>query len=1029
MAAAESDELEEVSVTGTRIRQPTDYVSPNPLVSLDAEEMERLAINYVGEAIRLLPQNLSQFTPANANSGGFYFVGSTLANLRGLNPYFGTRTLTLVNSRRHIPTTQGDAVDLGFIPTNLLSRMEVITGGASAAYGSGAIAGAVNLIMDTHMEGLRLDLDYGVTGEGDGENYGIGVAGGFSFAGGRGRVVAGGQFQDSQAIVSCTDARDWCANSPGLYLNSNRSVPPGTPQVDPATGAVNWAPAFPGQPYFMLMPDLRWAQLSRGGVIVNARPGATGTSQFNDAGNDVLPLTFGQEAWRAPGGFAIGGDGEALYKYQAMYPDMQRQAWFTHGEFDFTERLTGYFEASWGSIEARIPRWQAGVNSTFICIRPDNAFLGTLSAEARAALAASVNNAIFATMPNQTCGDFTGGALPFLNATVITKNWQGQASSETATDTRVARGVLGLGGRMGELWNWDAYYQYGRTVRDQQSFDMFTNWRYTMALDSIADPRPGPGFGRPICRAIVAGVPDAPFFRPPLADPSLVEGCQPLNPFGITASPEALAYAFGDLTEHDNIDQHVIAATMSGQLWRGWGAGPLQAAFGIEWRREELTNDAGDLPDAQRTDFLAQYGDSFGGRTEVWEAFAEFEMPLLADRPFARLLMLNAAVRTARYETTSFAGLITGTNAHEISSWKVATVWEPTGWLRFRGSRSRDLRAPNFRESFFSLTAPAGGVFGTVQNPWIDISLEPPPQTNIEPAVWWLTGNPALRPEEATTSTIGFVISPRGGASGLRFSTDYYRIKLKDGISLTLGGQDAINRCFLGEQEMCRFIEFGTPNPTQATNPDAAYTNIARYISTHANSATYEAQGLDFSLDYRLPLDTLFQGAGGEIALSLLASHMAKLIVPTGTTTSVDMAGQTGGNQGFLPDYTTAPDWAGNVTLSYLNGPFTASIQARYVSAGTLDQQNPKTGPDSPDYDPTISYSITDNTIPSYLVFSLNGAYDFNWFGLERTQFFVSVNNLFDKVPPYSSGATGGINAMFFDVMGRSFRVGLRLQL
>ena len=128
-AAAGADDLEEIQVTGTRITRQ-DYVSPNPVTTLDAADLERLGINNVGDAILQIPQNVSQFSPGNTGGSAFY-VGSTLANLRGLNPFFGTRTLTLVDSRRFIPTTQGDAVDLGFIPTNLVQRIETVTGGAS----------------------------------------------------------------------------------------------------------------------------------------------------------------------------------------------------------------------------------------------------------------------------------------------------------------------------------------------------------------------------------------------------------------------------------------------------------------------------------------------------------------------------------------------------------------------------------------------------------------------------------------------------------------------------------------------------------------------------------------------------------------------------------------------------------------------------------------------------------------------------------------------------------------------------------
>src|SRR5215471_8574009 len=168
--------LEEVVVTGSRIRQNQDYASPNPISTFDAQKMESLGLVNISDVITQVPQNVSQFQAATTG-GSAFFIGSTLANLRGLNPFFGTRTLTLVNSRRFIPTTQGDSVDLNFIPSIMINRTEVVTGGASAAYGSGAISGVVNIILDSKMEGVKVDVDYG-TSSGDGNNYHIGVGGG-----------------------------------------------------------------------------------------------------------------------------------------------------------------------------------------------------------------------------------------------------------------------------------------------------------------------------------------------------------------------------------------------------------------------------------------------------------------------------------------------------------------------------------------------------------------------------------------------------------------------------------------------------------------------------------------------------------------------------------------------------------------------------------------------------------------------------------------------------------------------------------
>src|SRR5688572_32233810 len=167
MAVAEQEDeqpaaaggLEEITVTGTRIRRD-GYAAPTPTTVVDNAYMESLGVVNVADMVTQIPSNVSNFQPENTG-GSPFFVGSTLANLRGLNPFFGTRTLTLVDSKRHVPTNNGNSVDLNAVPSILVDRMEIVTGGASAAYGSEAISGVVNILLDKTLEGVKLDLDYG----------------------------------------------------------------------------------------------------------------------------------------------------------------------------------------------------------------------------------------------------------------------------------------------------------------------------------------------------------------------------------------------------------------------------------------------------------------------------------------------------------------------------------------------------------------------------------------------------------------------------------------------------------------------------------------------------------------------------------------------------------------------------------------------------------------------------------------------------------------------------------------------------
>ena len=994
--------LDEVTVTGSRIKQREDYVSPNPIQTIDSAEMQRLGIVNVSDAVTQVPANVSQFTPANTG-GSAFFIGSTLANLRGLNPFFGTRTLTLVDTHRFISTTQGDSVDLNFIPSNLIERTEIVTGGASAAYGSGAISGVVNIFLNHKLNGIKIDADYGQSEHGDGDNVHFGLAGGTDLFGGRGHIIAGGEYQKEDAIQSCSDARDWCARGLTGFSNDSGFT---------FTAGVPYTQKIPGQPFSIITDNVRYNQMSTTGVIFNNTNNATSTFAFSPDGKGVTPFAVGGQGFRGPGGSpststAIGGDGAPTFKNLSLYPEVDRKTGYARMSFDFTDETVGFVEASYGQVKGANHQWSPGQNSANNCVYADNAYIQGNTALVNA-LNARVGNAPFATFPNEFC--FTG--------TIITKDWSAQNDQTVTTDTKVTRAVIGLDGTFGgSSWSWEGYYQYGKTTRDQIGHGYRANWRYTLASDAVVDNRVGSAtFGQTICRVTRDGV--SPFAT---FDPSLAQGCKPLNPFGSSgASPEALAYAFGNLTEHDNIRQDVVAGSVTGQLWDGWGAGPLSAAAGLEYRKDSLENLAGPLPFAQRTDFSLQYGDAFAGKTTVEEGFVELEMPLFKDVAFARQAAINGAVRKAHYKNEGGFGTDGSTGTQDITTWKVAPVWEVTDWLRFRGSRSHDIRAASFRELYYSQSIPAGGIFGSVMNS----KIVPDPNiglTATDAAVLVLSGNTKLAPEAANTTTAGFVLSPGGWAENMHFSADWYKIKLDGGQALEQA-QNVVNACYDGSNPAkCSQITFGPPIPGQGTQ-----SNISQVRAVYINQAPYETQGVDINWDYLMPLDKVFSGANGSLQFRLESTYSLKTLVVTNGTEK-DVAGQTGGDQGFLSDFASTPNFVGNLSMSYLNDPLTVTLQTRWVSKGRLDKQNPKLGPGDAGYNPALSYSVSDSTVPSYYVLNLNASYNLKWFSLENLNVWANVANLLDKDPPYAAGMVGGTNGVYFDALGRVYRVGVRM--
>jgi len=391
----------------------------------------------------------------------------------------------------------------------------------------------------------------------------------------------------------------------------------------------------------------------------------------------------------------------------------------------------------------------------------------------------------------------------------------------------------------------------------------------------------------------------------------------------------------------------------------------------------------------------------------------------LRDVTAAQLLNINVAGRRSEYENTDRTSGQSGTQA--FTTWKFAFVYDPIDWLRLRGSRSQDLRAASFRELYYSQSIPPGGIFGYVQNP--TTGLPPNTYPPAGDAAWQiLSGNPNLKPEESLTETYGFVLSPGGGAEGLHFSADYYEITIKGGQRLD-GAASVINACAARNDPVaCARITYGPP-----LVPGFPTSNITEVEVPYINASPYTAKGIDYSFDYPLTLD-----GGGTIAFNLTATQAIDLLFQDTISLAIrDVAGQSGGGFGFLPDVAPAPEWVGNLIVSYLRERFTVTGQARYTGSGKLDLLTPRLGPSDPGYNPLVTGSVSNSDVPSHMTFNLSGSYNLRIGGSERTELFASITNVFDKDPPFSGNngfGVGGVNAAFFDALGRTYRVGLRMQ-
>lgn len=937
--------LEEVMVTGSRIRQD-DFNSAQPVTILGAETIVRLGFVNTGDAMAYLPSNLASWTPTTKPGGNESFPlnvfnGLSLANLRGLNPTYGSRTLTLVNSRRHVPTNQGDGVDLNMIPTVLIDRMEVVTGGASASYGSGAIGGVVNILLDRDLEGLTAQIDFGSTQHGDVDDRHAGIAWG-ARVGQAGHLVIALERQDMEPIENCIEVHDWCAR--GASIRENRAF---------ATNA---------EPNFVYRENVRFDMSTRGVFP------ALGL-ELDEAGTGLVP-------YETTDALGVGGSGQHIYLDTTLRTNVDRSVAYASYEGRLGNELGLHVEASTGSVESWTP--QDGIDMFTTRLMPDNFYLNRLAENPCAAA------------PDHC---------------LISKDFSAQVDAVNDTRTDLRRITVGLsGGFRDSTWNWEAYYQYGKSETLQAVHNSRHALRMLFALDAVED-----GAGNPVCRVTRDGV--DPDFD---GDPSLAEGCVPLNVFGTrNITPAAFDYAWGRILENTRVEQNMLELVASGAMAEGFGAGPVRGAAGISWRHESLDNLADTMqPDSIRNDYNSLFGETFGGDVEVREYFTEIGIPV------TRGFDLQLAARRSHYENTAGVGApVVGQRFdYDIDTWKINGTWQADEWIALRASQSRDIRAPNFRELYYRKVFALGSNFGYCDNPWTGNRFLGFYTFTGDPCRAELRGGLDLKPERSDTSTFGIVLTPP--QTNARVALDVFEIEIEDAIT-PASWFYTTDECYAtGDPAFCSLIEGPLLDPD---DPSGGFARLDVVASKALNQRYYRTRGIDLSFDWVREL------GAGTLSTRLMASRMIEQLVQPSPTSPLleDIAGVTG-TLGEGADWEPAADWAGQWLASFQRGPFSATMQARYVGDGK--KHATRLGPQDEGYDPNAPGSIDDNRVPSHLVWGIGGSWAFDVRGT-RIELFGDVQNLFDTDPPLTGSGIGGTNPVFFDTVGRRYRIGVRAHL
>jgi len=936
-----------ILVTGTRVIRD-GYQAPTPLTVLTREEIDNSSpTNNVADFVNQLPSLAGSTRPSNSRlnlSSGQ--AGINALNLRNLGE---VRTLVLLDGRRSVASTVTGLVDVNTIPQMLIERVEVVTGGASATYGSDAVGGVINFILDDDFEGLRLRADTGVTSRGDGFNYSFGIAGGLSFAGGRGHLLVSGEIAHSDGILDVAD-RDW--NQTGFVRIQ-----------DPA-----WTPAST-TPQFLIRRQVGAANSTPGGLVTGSSGGTANSLRglYFGPGGSVNQFQFGALTFPSPTGSAAptltqGGDWRVNDSGRriGLDPEDDRRGIFGRLSFEVTDGIELFAEASYNWQEVF---FNAGPNlRTGVRLTSDNAFLINALGPDRLA---GIESVTYAT---------TAADLPF------------RASNNKREVQRYVLGAQGEFELFGNSAHWDVFGQYGRADLREQLRNIMHLRRIANATDAVFSV-PGDTTSPIACRINVDANPDN-------NDP----GCVPLNQLGIgVVNPAAIPYVLGDPFRDEVVEQTVAGGNLALTPFATW-AGDVSVAIGAEYREEKIR---GFVPQEFQplrnadgtTSNLWSVGNYLptNGSYDVKEAYLETVVPLGLGLEF------NGAVRATDYSTAGY-----------VTTWRAGATWQPIDDIRLRVTRSRDIRAPNLNELFQAGTANSD----SVRNPAFT------PDGANGPARFGYSGNNVgntdLRAEKADSWNIGAVVSPRF-LPGFSASVDYFRIDMEDVID-TLSAQEIVNRCDEGIQAFCDAI---TIDPIRST-PDAPYLLIR---TQPFNFASKLVRGVDFEATYRMPLSDVFASADGSFTLRGVATRYIDNINDTGIagTVPVNTVGVNGGQS-------TTPKWIYRFSATYDTPTFAITGVARGVSAGRYAANGIECQTNCP---PSTSQAPTydDNTVSGTFYVDLNLTSKFDALGRGDGEFFINVTNVLDADPLLLPETGLAANTTYSDLLGRAFRVGIRLQL
>lgn len=736
--AQTTEQVEEVVITASRL-QVSGFSAPTPTTVVGTADIERAGQPNIFNAITQLPSLQGSSGTATGN-GGTSGGGNGLSafNMRGLG---STRVLTLLDGQRIVPANVDGTTDISALPQLLVKRVDIVTGGASASYGSDAIAGVINFVTDTRFSGFKYNLQGGITNYGDGGLANGQVAFGRSFADGRAHIQAGAEYMFENGIGPNGFGVGQGPNGRGFYkapqlqIRSIAATAAGSPQI---TKILN------GQGYQYSLNGLITAGPLQG--IAFGDRGAPYQFQYGSGG--VPSRTASGSVSNCINPFCVGGDNSAAAgNGTSLSGDLTRTVAYTRVSYEVNSNLEVFATMNLAEVKTSNqpnPGARYNANLTIQCSNP------YLDASVRASCAtAGITSFQFGTYNGNYPADIT--------------------VNPTRKQRRFVVGADGSYELAGKEWKWNTYYQMGRSDTFLRIQNMTLRPRFVAAIDAAAGPN-----GTIVCRSAIAAA----------------SGCVPYNALGNVTNTDAAWKYIAPLdgpTQDSDQEQDAFSISTSGAPMDLW-AGPLAVAFGFEWRREAYTvkgdpygngvsasnpNNASypadPLLNAERGNnwYAGNFHDGAGEYT-VKEAFGEIGFSAFDNDTLGKA-DIQLAGRVTDYSTSG-----------RVETWKVGGVWDtPVEGIRLRAVRSRDIRAPNLGELFAAPQVANGVVL--------------PPGGTSQTVLARTEGNPDLKPERSITSEFGVVLQP-SWLRGFQFSVDYYKISVTDAIA-SLGLQQTVDLC------------------------------------------------------------------------------------------------------------------------------------------------------------------------------------------------------------------------------------------